>query len=329
MRCQRCGKPISPLRQLTDREFCCEGCRKRGPRASASMMRDLEFEEDPFWESTPSGLPKQPQQSKSSNTALAGAVFGVLAAMLGLRVMFPDSNSGGPSPLATAAPTTLPSAGNDRDLARRSSFSNSWASWLQSHMPGEQPLQVKSDFRSRLSEWTGGAGGWSWNGNAVTPGKLRLWKPTLSSKDYDLQFRASIERKGMGWAFRARDTDNYYATKILLSRPGEISGASIVRYGVMNSWTFDRMELPLPVALQRDRRYNITAMVRGNRFTTLIDGHVVDEWSDSKLRSGGVGFFSDEGDSSAIEWADFREQKGWLSRWLSASLFIPPNLMVP
>lgn len=326
MRCQRCGKAISPLRQLTDSEFCSEGCRKRGPRASASMMRDLEFEEDPFWESTHSGAHKQPTH-KSSNTALAGIVFGVLAAMAGLRMMYPDSNAGGPSPLASAAPITSPSSADDHTLDRRTGMTSTWAGWLQSHLPGEQPLRVRSDFRSRLSEWTGGASGWSWSGKAVVPGKLRLWRPTLSSKDYELQFRASIERKGMGWAFRARDTDNYYATKILLAGPGEGSGASILRYGVMNSWTFDRTELPLPVQLQRDRRYNITAMVRGDRFTTLIDGHVVDEWSDSRLKSGGVGFFADEGDSSAIEWADFREQKGWLSRWLSASLFIPPYLM--
>ncbi|WP_321473208.1 hypothetical protein [uncultured Paludibaculum sp.] len=289
----------------------------------------MEYEEDPFWESTHSEPNKQ-QQGKSSNTALAGVVFGILAAMFGLRLMFPDSNAGsGPSPLASAAPTTLPSGGDDRHLVRRSSVTNNWVSWLQSHLPGEQPLQMRSDFKGRVSEWTGTASGWSWNGGVVTPGKLRLWRPTLNSKDYELQFRASIERKGMGWAFRARDTDNYYATKILISGTGLSSSASILRYGVMNSWTFDRAELPLPMTLQRDRRYNITAMVRGSRFTTLIDGHVVDEWSDSKLKSGGVGFFADQGDASAIEWADFREQKGWLSRWLSASLFIPPNLMVP
>lgn len=327
MRCQRCGKAISPLRQLTDREFCSENCRKRGARASASMMRDLEFEEDPFWESTNMG-PRKQHTNKSNNTALAGLVLGILAAMVGFRMMSPDSSAGGPSPLAGAAPITSPIAGDER-ASRRPGVANTWASWLQSHLPGEQPLQVKSDFRSRLSEWTGGGSGWSWNGGAVVPGKLRLWRPTLNSKDYDLQFRASIERKGMGWAFRARDTDNYYATKILLPGAGDGASGTILRYGVMNSWTFDRTELPLPITLQRDRRYNITAMVRGNKFVTLIDGRVVDEWSDARLKSGGVGFFSDEGDASAIEWADFREQKGWLSRWLSASLFIPPNLMTP
>ena len=110
MRCQRCGKQVSPLRQLTDRAFCSEPCKKKGPRASASVLRDLEFEEDPFWKSAAGQTPKQ--QSKTSNATLAGLVVGLMVAMIGARYYFPEPASG-PNPLASSLPTSRPSLSNE------------------------------------------------------------------------------------------------------------------------------------------------------------------------------------------------------------------------
>jgi hypothetical protein len=185
---------------------------------------------------------------------------------------------------------------------------------------------MKSDFSAKLTDWVGTGQDWSVRNGVIQPGKLRLWKPTINSKDYQLQFRAGIEKKAVGWAFRAADVDSYYASKIQITKPGEVSGASILHYGLDRSQSFARSELPLPVALQRDKRYLITLLVSGNRFTTLIDGHVVDEWSDNRLKSGGVGFFTDDGEQAAVEWADFRETKGWLSRFLAATWLLPPGM---
>jgi hypothetical protein len=285
-------------------------------------LRDLEFHEDPFWQAQHGQAQKS---QKSSNTALAAAVLGILGVLMGARFWLPEGTTGGASPLATTAPSTLPSNGEDDRDAVRLSRGSRW-SWLQNVLPGEKPLRVKSDFSARLNEWVGGSQGWNVRNGVLQPGKLRLWQPTINSKDYQLQFRAGIEKKAVGWAFRASGTDSYYASKILLSKPGEVSGASILHYGVEQSQSFARNELPLPVALHREKRYLITMLVSGNRFTTLIDGHVVDEWSDSRLKAGGVGFFTDDGEQASVDWADFRETKGWLSRFLAATWLLPPGI---
>lgn len=321
MRCQRCGKEVSPLRQLTDRLFCSELCKKKGPRASASILRDMEFEEDPFWKGANSQTPKQ--QSKTSNATLAGLVVGLMVAMVAARYYFPEPPSG-PNPLASNLPSAQPSLLKENPSPVDAPVPQ-WISWLQSKLPGDKPLRVHSDFEGQLKDWAGAAAGWSVQGGTAHPGRLRLWKPTLSSKNYTMEFSGSVQKKALSWAFRAQDPRNYYATKIVIVRPGEVSGSNIIRYGVLDSNQFARTELPIPVALKANHPYLIQVRVTGAQFATLIDGNVVDRWTDRRIASGGVGFFSDEGEASAIDWAEFRERKGWLTSLISANLFIPPG----
>jgi len=325
MRCKRCAKPINPLRQLTDLEFCSESCRKRGPRASASVLRDIEFENDPFWQAQHGQANKQ--HSKTSGAAMAMMLAGLVGVMVAARVWFPESGAavGGPSPLARGAPSTQPSVGERPELVRESE--SGLSNWLQNHLPGDKPVRVAADFSRSNGEWVGSGSGWSVKSGLAYPGKLRLWKPTLETRDYEVEFRATIEKKGLGFAFRARDSKTYYATKILMAKSGDMSGSSILRYGMQNDRIFSRVELPIPIALQRDKKYNITMLAEGNRFTTLIDGKMVDEWTDSRLRAGGVGFFAEEGETAAIEWANFREKKGLLARFLSANIWVPPGMV--
>lgn len=323
MRCQRCGKEISPLRQLTDRAFCSETCKRKGPRASASVLRDLEYEDDPFWKSTQ--FQAQKQVSKTSNATVAGLIVGLMVAMVAARFYLPDSGAGaGPNPLASNLPSARPSHSGGSPEGTSTPVP-AWMSWLQNQLPGDKPLRVHSTFEGQLKDWAGATGGWTVRGGSAHPGHLRLWKPTLNTRDYTMEFRGSVENRAISWAFRARDAHNYYATKIVILRPGEISGSSIVRYGVQASNEFARSELPIPMALHANHAYRIQVQVIGAQFATLIDGNVVDRWTDRRISSGGVGFFSDEGESSAIEWADFRERKGWLTSLISATFFLPPG----
>lgn len=326
MRCHRCGRPISPLRQLTDLEFCSESCRKRGPRASASVIRDVEYEVDPYWQAAHEQANKP---SKASNAALATLVAGLLGAMVVARIWFPDSSSsaGGPSPLARTAPTTSPQTEAEARDRAPGQEDKGLAGWLQRHLPGEKPLRAQVDFSQQDADWVGNATGWSRRGGAIQPGALRLWKPTLAAKDYEMEFQAAIAKRGVSWVFRAKDNSHYYATKILLSKAGQAPGASILRFGRESAVEFGKTELPLPTVLQREKKYRITLLAEGNRFTTLIDGRVVDEWTDGRLKAGGVGFFADDGETAEIQWASFRERKGVLSRLISANLFLPPGMV--
>lgn len=325
MRCQRCGREISPLRLLTDRDFCSERCRKKGARASAWFLRDAEYEADPLWESPPESAPKQPP--KASNGMMAVVMVGLVGALIVAKLVFPDDSAarGGPSPVARTAPMTR--SVNADEEQRRLSEDTGLMAWLESRLPGSAPVKAKVDFRSNLGEWAGSGRGWVVREGSARVGELRLWKPTLATRDYEFEFEGLVERKGMSWVYRAADTQDYYATRIQILRPGVVSGATIVRYGVESGQIFARTELPLPVALERNRPYRIATLVAGSRFTTLIDGKVVDEWSDPRLVKGGVGFFASDGEQSVLRWAMFRERKSLWDRFASANLLLAPGLM--
>jgi hypothetical protein len=41
--------------------------------------------------------------------------------------------------------------------------------------------------------------------------------------------------------------------------------------------------------------------VRGDKFSTYVQGKLVDFWTDSKIKLGGAGFFSDAGERASIK----------------------------
>jgi hypothetical protein len=315
MRCQRCGKPISPLRQLTDQEFCSPYCRKRGPRASASMVRDLEFE-DSDWNP---GAARPGQKSKAASGASLGILLLlVTAVMVAGRMWIGDTG-----PLAATgmvADTHAPGVGN----AGRTP-ADGMLDWLEERMPGDRPLRLRAEFSQGLQEW-GREATWRMDGGVARPARLALWKPTMGKADYDLEFGGQIDQRAISWVFRAENEREYYASKIVLHRPGEISGASIHRYVVHGSEAVSRIELPLPVILQRNHPYQFTVAVKGNRFRTFIDGHVIDDWTDNRHRTGGVGFYSDPGEMAGLHWVSFRERRGLFERLLATALFLPPGM---
>lgn len=324
MRCQRCGREIGPLRLLTDREFCSESCRKKGPRASAWFLRDLESD-GPFFERP--ALDESKPQQKTSGGMMAVMMVGLVGALVVAKLVFPDNSAarGGASPMAGAAPITMPEG--IREGKERPSGENALVHWLDSHLPGKQAIRAHVDFESSLGEWTGGAQGWVVKDGIARVGVLRLWKPTLEARNYEFEFEGEIEKKGVSWVYRAADTNTYYAARIQLIRPGAPSGAALVRYGKEGETCFARKELPLPVAMERNRPYRIATIVDGTRFTTMIDGKVVDEWSDARLAKGGVGFFTSDGEQAILRWATFRERKSLWDRFVSANLLFAPGLM--
>lgn len=317
MRCQRCGKQISPLRQLTDREFCCEEHRRRGPLASASALREPDYDvSGTYLESEAS----REQRSAGMSATMLGVILLVGGGLLlAARYWMPESAE--------------PVAGRQlispmEDLGSRTPVAvNKFGEWLERRLPGERPIRVKWTVRSGLSEWTDSLGGRAWEaaGGNLNPGALRLWRPTLDRTDYDLSFSGVIRKKALSFAYRASE-QNYYATKLKITRPGEISGASIARLVVSGGKVIDEAELPLPVMLSTGHAYKVHVSAVGDVFATYIDGHLVDEWRDSRLKKGGVGFYSDAGESASVADIEFRERKGLLSRFFATFFYMPSGL---
>ncbi|WP_321472550.1 hypothetical protein [uncultured Paludibaculum sp.] len=179
-------------------------------------------------------------------------------------------------------------------------------------------IKLYDDFRGGLGSWQG-AEGWAktWKyGEAsfLEPGQLALYSPTVNMRDYTIQFLGQIERRSLNWVFRARDNRNYYAMRIVITRTGPLPQASVVRYAVIDGKEAGAKTLPLPFPVHSDTLYLVKMEVRGDSFTTYIQSQVVDNFSDTRLEGGGVGFFSPKGDKSYLRWVEVTHQYDVLGR---------------
>jgi hypothetical protein len=150
-----------------------------------------------------------------------------------------------------------------------------------------------------------GGGGWitEWAGDSKGSkrGKqLTLYKPSMQLKDYRTEFVGQIETGSLGWVFRAKDTKNYYAMKIRIVRPGIEPGIVLERYAVVEGVEGPHVEVPLNLTVRNDTLYKVKIDVQGARFSTYIQGKVVDVWSDDRLASGGFGFSNERAERAHI-----------------------------
>ncbi len=195
------------------------------------------------------GIASKPPQSQSSVTSTAAfgllLVTGVFVATFGMsdgnRVVKPTTISFGPF-----------------DSIRRS---------IRSYAT----VRMQDDFKSGLGSWVSSNSGsgrdWSFKDGFVRPAKLRLWKESVALSDYNLEFVGEIEQKGLGWAYRAEDTHNYYANKIVIIKPGPLPTADLVRYAVINGIERNRASTRLNMTLRRDTLYRVQMSVKGSDFT--------------------------------------------------------------
>jgi hypothetical protein len=75
------------------------------------------------------------------------------------------------------------------------------------------------------------------------------------------------------------------------------------------------------MTVRNDSLYRIRTEVRGDDFTTSVQGVVVDHFSDDRLKSGGVGFFSNHGEQARLRWVEVSHQYDMLGQIFS---FITP-----
>ena len=189
---------------------------------------------------------------------------------------------------------------------------------LQRLIQRRAAIRLFDDFRSGLAMWEG-RDGWSksWRyGDAtfIEPGELALLTPSLSMTDYTLTFLGQIERRSLNWVFRAKDLSNYYSMRIVITRGGPLPEAAVVRSAVINGREQDVRTMPIPFPVRADTLYLVRMEVRGQDFTTYIQNQVVDHFSDSRLKQGGVGFFSPKGDRALLRWVEVSHQYDYLGR---------------
>jgi len=165
-------------------------------------------------------------------------------------------------------------------------------------------VDLEDDFHSGLGAWSGKPG-WekSWSAGPsgwVQPGSLALYRDTIPLTDYRLEFMGQIQSKALGFVFRAADTSNYYAAKIVVVKPGPLPTIALVHYKVIHGHEGPRKQGPVLLAVHSDTLYRALVEVRGDHFSVTLNGQLADAWSDSELKSGGIGLFADKGEVSWI-----------------------------
>jgi hypothetical protein len=308
MHCLVCGKRIGWLRRLRRREFCSDAHQKNARVLSARALRDASqlWGDDDAWPVELTAFARPPKKPPNNFVRMAAIPFALLVLVLVWLAPTVAVNTPGYSYL----PAT------DR-----------LQSVVESTLPSLKVQRYREDFRKGLADWNyrgSPASDWSYEVGSVRPGKLRLWKRSMALTDYQFEFQAAIEQKALSWAFRASDINNYYATKIALGHADASSGTRIIRYVVMNGVQKDRMLLPSPVELKAQEPYRIRVSVKGDTFSTLVNDQVVDHWSDSRLASGGIGFFAEQGEVAAVHWVSIADRETFFSRLFASTLLLTP-----
>lgn len=311
MICRHCRKKIGPIRKMKDKYFCCDDHRTKATSKSARALReteDLYGHEDshlPTWRT----ITETKQEDKPGRAGLSTTVFAGLAVVF-LLLALSQLPMGGSHSAKAISP--LP------ELNRQSGggFGQSIANLLQSKGSGT----LREDFRAGIANWEGfksSGSDWATKGGLVHPASLRVWKPSTSLANYEMEFMGQIERKSIDWAFRAPDVKNYYGTKLIITKPGPLPNAGLVRFIVLDGRERERVELPLPLTLERGVDYRVKVSVRGGRFLTSVNGQLVSSWMDNRLTRGGIGFFSEDGESSLVKWVSVSERDSFLGRIVS------------
>jgi len=296
------------MRRVRDQHFCCKDHRKKYS-TSARALREAEDlygfgnAPDNSWRAVTAIAPEDKADRKSS---MGTSIFvGLTVVVLVLALSQLPKNSPGIKAISPL-PDTNPHP-------NQGGFGQLIGNLIQSKASGT----LRDDFHTGLNGWEGLraiSSDWSQDPGEVRPTSLRLWKPSTSLSNYELEFLGQIDHKSMDWAFRAADLHNYYATKLVMTRPGPLPNAGLVRFVVLDGRERERVELPLPLTLERGVDYKVRVSVRGNRFLTSVNGQLISSWMDSRISRGGVGFFSEDGESSVLKWVSVSERDSFLAR---------------
>lgn len=179
-------------------------------------------------------------------------------------------------------------------------------------------VELNDDFRTGLDDWQSRGDlstAWSFDRNGfVKPGALALYRPSMNLTDYQMEFLGLIDKKALSWVARAADFDNYYVIKLVVLKSGPMPTIGITRYAVIHGQAQNRVDNVAAINARTDMLYRVNLNVHDDTYLLTLQGTVVDTWSEPRLTSGGIGFFSQPGEESRLRWVQVTHQYDMLGR---------------
>jgi len=127
--------------------------------------------------------------------------------------------------------------------------------------------------------------------------EISILRPSLNLSDYRVEFQTQMEGKAVGWVFRAKDGKNFYVAKLEVVTPGLEPKVDVVHFAVVDGQSQPRTRSELPMKVRIDTVYRIRFEAVGDHFSTWVQDEKVDDWTDDRLKLGGVGLYSDRGET--------------------------------
>ncbi len=233
MLCFLCGKKIGLMRSLADQQYCCAAHRKEAKLASAQAYR--EEDELEHWSVMRSKDKKRTSARPTATTSQTASVFAFLTvgSLLIAALLLPGPGPGAAFPQVSLDPSI-----------KRSLPTRAWDA-VGEVVRSQAPVTLHHEFRSGFSDWVtvtsralASSDDRDWlsaSRPALShPISLRLWERASSLQNYQMEFQGQMECRSLSWAFRAADGNNYYATKLVIAKPGTDHNAGLVRYAVID-----------------------------------------------------------------------------------------------
>jgi hypothetical protein len=326
MLCFLCGKKIGLWRRMVDQQYCSTAHRKEAKLASAQAFREEDDLE--HWSTARSRNKKKVSTRPNATAGQTASIFAFLTVggLLVAALLLPGPGPGAAFPQVSLDPSIK------RGLLARAGDA------VGELVRSQAPVTLHHEFRSGLTDWvTVSSRAWTnlddprdWIGGtrpaSSHPVALRLWERSSSLQNYQMEFQGQMEGHSLSWAFRAANGNNYYATKLVIVKPGALHNAGLVRYAMIDGHETSPVRLPLPVSLELGAKYRVRMTVQDDHFITYLNGQVISSWSDNVLKRGGIGFFEDRNDPQKVAWVSVSERDSFMGRMLAHfSLFVIPG----
>jgi hypothetical protein len=119
-----------------------------------------------------------------------------------------------------------------------------------------------------------------------------MYEPSRSESDYRMEFSWVPDASGVGWVFRTRDSNNYYAARLSLQQRGAESVLVAEHFGVSENTENAHSRKVIPLK-------NATALIKvhmdaiGPVFKLFVEDNLADSWTGTRLGTGALGFYND------------------------------------